>query len=83
MSERREFGRGETEEERKKKGMEIGIADWQTKLKFNCIRTGARSEGGRRKRKRKKKKEDKVLWSCVKETRARKETKKEGRSVGG
>jgi hypothetical protein len=29
--------------------MEIGIADWQTKLKFNCIRTGARSEGKARK----------------------------------
>jgi hypothetical protein len=33
--------------------MEIGIADWQTKLKFNCIRTGARSEGGKGRRKKK------------------------------
>jgi hypothetical protein len=33
---------------RREGGGEERGADWQTKLKFNCIRTGARSEGGRK-----------------------------------
>ena len=57
--------------------MEIGIADWQTKLKFNCIRTGARSRSGRKRKGRKKGRQSLL----VVRDGARKETKKEGRIV--
>ena len=53
MSGRGEFDRGD-QRKKKKKGMEIGIADWQTKLKFNSYQNRCSVEKEEKKNREKK-----------------------------